>query len=74
MTTDENKPPFDGLRAAPSRAEGPPIPPSEPAPDAKPEGEGRHEGAEEGAIPIYLKLAYVIIAIWSVIYFLLYFR
>ena len=59
MTTEENKPP---------------IAPAGPAPGAKPEGEGRHEAAEEGAIPIYLKLAYVIIAIWSVIYFVLYFR
>jgi hypothetical protein len=50
------------------------IPPTEPVSDTGQETAGQDEGAEEGRIPIYLKLAYIIIAVWSVIYFLLYFR
>ena len=44
-----------------------------PAPDASEDAEKISGGAEEGRIPLYLKLAYIIIGVWSVIYFLLYF-
>ena len=57
-----------------SDEKGPLAPQGAPVSEAGKTTEDRHEGGDEGGIPIYLKLAYVIIAIWSVIYFLLYFR
>ena len=57
-----------------SDEKGPLAPQGTPVCEARKTAEDRHEGGEEGGIPIYLKLAYIIIGIWSVIYFLLYFR
>lgn len=44
------------------------------APGTGPSGAADREEGENGRVPIYLKLAYVIIVVWAMIYFLLYFR
>ena len=45
----------------------------EPRPKVTDSAAADQKGHEEGRVPIYLKVAYIIIAVWCVVYFWLYF-